>query len=189
MRAFIAIDFDDVLKRDLADLQMRIRSQCPRLSWTKPDQFHLTLKFFADIADEDIMPVCGALDQLAAKSDSFELKIEGVGVFPPSGRVSVVWVGIRDDENRLATLQRRCEDLLVPLGYPAEARHFSPHLTLARNKDLRQSREIRDALTKLHQTDFGSQRITELVFYQSVAERGGHVRKPLSRHALTHSRS
>src|SRR5262245_16859850 len=124
MRSFIAIDFDETIKRDLADLQDRLKSRCPKMTWVKPEQIHLTLKFFGEIADQDIMPISAALDRLAGETSAFDVQVERVGVFPPSGRVNVIWIGIIDPDERLAHLQARCDELLAPLGFPAEGRSF-----------------------------------------------------------------
>jgi 2'-5' RNA ligase len=101
--------------------------------------------------------------------------------------VNVVWVGINDPEKRLAALQSQCEELVSPLGFPPEGRRFSPHLTLARNKDPRRSSEIRTAVALQAEPNFGEQRVEELVFYQSIPGTGGHTHVPLSRHRFTAS--
>src|SRR5262245_8053551 len=118
MRSFIAIDFDETLKKDLAELQERLKKRCPKMTWVKADQFHLTIKFLGEITDQDIIPISKALDHLAAEATPFEVQIENIGVFPPHGRANVVWVGIADAGKKLATLQARCEELLAPLGFP-----------------------------------------------------------------------
>lgn len=182
MRSFIAIDFDDALNCDVADLQASLRSRCPKLTWIRPEQIHLTLKFLGKITDQDIFPIGSALDKCAAEMAPFEIQIEGVGVFPPSGRVNIVWVGITDAEKRLARLQARCEEMLAPLGFSPEGRGFTPHLTIARNKDPRQSGAIRTAVTLQGEPQFGAQRIQELIFYQSTPGPGGHTHHALSRH-------
>jgi 2'-5' RNA ligase len=50
----------------------------------------------------------------------------------------VLWVGIADDEGkgRLSRLFDALENGLVSRGFRREARPFSPHLTIARTRDL-----------------------------------------------------
>ena len=49
-------------------------------------------------------------------------------------RARVLWVGLDDPAGLLAALARDLEAALVPLGFEAEPRAFTPHLTLARFK-------------------------------------------------------
>ena len=44
-------------------------------------------------------------------------------------------MGVSGDMERLSQLQRRIESNLAPLGFAAESRAFTPHLTLARLND------------------------------------------------------
>ena len=50
-------------------------------------------------------------------------------------RVQVVWVGLTGEVEKLGQLQQSIESSLVPLGFAAESRSFTPHLTLARVRD------------------------------------------------------
>ena len=58
-----------------------------------------------------------------------------MGVFPNLRRVQVVWVGMDGEIDKLRQLQKRIEFNLAPLGFAAETRPFTPHLTLARLRD------------------------------------------------------
>jgi 2'-5' RNA ligase len=61
--------------------------------------------------------------------------VSGLGVFPNPKRVQIIWVGLTGELDKLNRLQKRIEEELVPLGFPAEGRAFTPHLTLARVRD------------------------------------------------------
>ncbi|MGH2459354.1 MAG: 2'-5' RNA ligase family protein, partial [Chloroflexota bacterium] len=47
----------------------------------------------------------------------------------------VVWLAVLGDLTALGACQRRVEAATVPLGFPAEARPFKPHLTLGRVRE------------------------------------------------------
>lgn len=55
-------------------------------------------------------------------------------MFPDSKRPRVLWVGLKDEEGTLQTLQAVLEKALESAGFPADPRPFSAHLTLARIK-------------------------------------------------------
>lgn len=182
MRTFIAINFDETVKRELADYQDRLRPDCGRVKWVNPKIMHLTLKFLGEISDRQIVPISSALDELAAQCRPIEITVEGSGTFPPSGSIKVVWVGICDAAGKLAECHKRCDDLLDPLGFPRERRGFSPHLTLARNKDPRNSRGIMSALKRARPMVACEQAVTGVTFYQSTLTREGPIYQVLSRH-------
>jgi 2'-5' RNA ligase len=60
--------------------------------------------------------------------------LKGVGAFPSSERPRVVWAGIQKGIEELKVLQQRVYKITVPLGFVAETRPFSPHVTLGRVK-------------------------------------------------------
>jgi 2'-5' RNA ligase len=47
----------------------------------------------------------------------------------------VVWVGLKGEVEQLGLLQKRLDSVLAPLGFEAEKRSFTPHLTLARVRE------------------------------------------------------
>src|ERR1043166_2984522 len=97
MRAFIAIELNDSIKRGLAKLQEKLLRQCPGLRLVKPEQIHLTVAFLGEIKDSQIEPISKAISAAAGATPEFGFHVEGLGVFPPHGRVSVVWAGVKDD--------------------------------------------------------------------------------------------
>ena len=73
----------------------------------------------------------------------FRLEVKGLGVFPSLKRVQVAWVGISGEIAKLSRLQQRLESNLARLGFTAESRPFTPHLTLARLRNQASSDERR----------------------------------------------
>jgi 2'-5' RNA ligase len=72
-----------------------------------------------------------ALEQVGARHPPFSLRFGGVGAFPDMRRPRVVWMGIEASPALLA-LQRDVASALEGLGFDAEAREYSPHLTMGR---------------------------------------------------------
>lgn len=185
MRTFIAIDFSEGIKARLIALQDRIRSQVPSLSWVKPEQLHLTLKFLGEIDETVVSTVGDAISQVTANFGPFDLSLKGAGTFGHRDSASVIWVGIKDTGQTLYKLQADLESALEPLGFPREDRPFKPHLTLARNKNPRQSQQVRKQVDA--EADFagGCEHVESLTFYQSVLSRAGPAYSVLSTHPLT----
>lgn len=185
MRTFVAIDFDEGIRRQLAALQTRLKPKCPKVKWVDPRQIHLTLKFLGEIAEGRVAAISEALGTLARECRPFEVKVEELGCFPPGGGgVDVLWVGLKDPSEQLAKCQAKCEGFIEPLGFPRERRPFSPHLTLARNRDRGNSVKIRSAFSAEPPVVIGRQTVTGVTFYQSTLTPQGPIYKALSKHAF-----
>jgi 2'-5' RNA ligase len=134
VRTFIAIELDEDLRRKLASLQDRLRSQMPPRSvrWVRPSGIHLTLKFLGDTPRDQVAEVRAALDRAAGAITPFTLSVVDLGCFPNPRRPRIVWVGIREATGGLVQLRDAVERFVSPLGFPTERRSFHPHLTLGR---------------------------------------------------------
>ncbi len=146
IRAFIAIELPDQVKCDLSELLGRIRPGQERaVKWVDPDSIHLTLKFLGNIPAEKAIDVARAIGEAAAEAKPFTLELQGLGAFPNLRSPRVVWVGLGGDVRLIGDLQKRIDQAMIHLGFPAERREFSPHLTLGRLRD-KATREERRSL-------------------------------------------
>ena len=182
MRAFIAIDFDSQIKKQLDDLQRRLRDGPLRLRWTDPAQIHLTVKFLGEVAAEQVAPIQAALDDVARGTAPFEVQVGKVGTFPPGGRPRVVWVGVTPVGDGLMRCRDAVEAAVSPLGFPTEGRAFEPHLTLARCPDPRAGREVFATIEPEREVAVGVQVVTGLVLYESVLTPHGPRYRAIGRH-------
>ena len=136
IRAFIAIELSEDIKRSLTQLQHKLKSGCRApVRWTRPEDTHLTLQFLGDIDPGLTGQITAAMAEAANGVHPFQLRVSSLGVFPDPGRVRVIWVGLTGDLEILGNLQKRIESGLTPLGFTPEARSFTPHLTLGRVRD------------------------------------------------------
>ena len=147
IRSFIAIELSGELKQALTRLQSGLKSgsRTP-VRWVDPNSIHLTLKFLGDIDINMTGKITAAMEEAVRGLHPFQIEMSGLGVFPNPRRVQVVWVGLTGEVERLARLQKRIETGLIPLGFAAESRSFTPHLTLAR---------VRDRATPYEREDLG----------------------------------
>lgn len=133
MRLFIAVELPEVVRQRLANLQSRLRVAAHDVSWTKPENLHITLKFLGEASDEQIDGLCrGALGDIAVAP--MRLRPHGIVLFPPGagGPVRIVACGFAGDVDALCRLQADVESACQRCGIPREGRKFTPHATLAR---------------------------------------------------------
>ena len=133
IRSFIAIELPGELKLELSRLQAGLKTPAhPSVKWVDPDSIHLTLKFLGSIAVDRTDDITGAMNEAVRHIPPFHLAIQNLGVFPNPKQVRVVWVGLGGEVTILTRLKRQLEASLAKLGFAAETRPFSAHLTLAR---------------------------------------------------------
>ena len=143
IRCFIAVELPPQVRRALEDLQGRLGKGRERgAKWVAPAGIHLTLKFLGDVPEERIPLLASAMGRVAAAGSPLALHLAGAGCFPSAERPRVLWVGMAGDAERLAKLQARMQVAMAELGFPREARPFTPHLTLARMRDLASPEEL-----------------------------------------------
>lgn len=136
-RAFVGLALPESYQAALAALRERVSSRLRGgLGWTRPGNWHLTLKFLGDVP----LTGPGGLEQVrealaGVVFSPFVLSGQGGGFFPHVRRPRVAWIGLGRGGAACAGLAAAVETALVPLGYPAEDRPFAAHLTVARIRD------------------------------------------------------
>jgi RNA 2',3'-cyclic 3'-phosphodiesterase len=148
MRLFVAIDLDDPARAAIADEQKRLIRTFGRgdrsLRWVRPDQMHLTLVFIGNVDDSRSPPLVEAMRQ-EIDLPPFTVAFARIGVFPPHGAPSVLWLGVSRGASEAVGVQRIVADRLEKLGVARERRPYHPHLTLGRWKGARASDRRRAA--------------------------------------------
>ena len=130
MRLFVALDIDDAIRERIVRFVEGVHPFAPDARWVKPESMHVTLKFIGEQPDSAVDSIKQALGKVAA--GTIQIEFRGYGFFPTPKSARVFWIGMHAG-SELATLARRIDENLSPLGIPKEDRPFSPHLTLARS--------------------------------------------------------
>lgn len=135
IRAFLAMDPPPEVLRRIVDIQEVLKKTLRGpISWVRPEGIHLTLKFFGDMAAEDLPPISEVVSGQAAGMRALHLNIKGLGVFPGIRRPRVLWLGVGGEVARLIALQGVLDQGFETCGIKKEERPFRAHLTLARIK-------------------------------------------------------
>jgi len=180
LRTFIAIELDSALKAALDHAQEQLSGQIAARSvrWVHVEGIHLTLKFLGDTPVEKVEGVKAALAQAAEEVGPFRLAAKGLGCFPNMRQPRVVWVGVEEPLGALSRLQKAVEAHVGPLGFPAEQRAFSPHLTLGRVQQYAshsEARMIGDAVAGSAVETLGEMQATAVSYIKSDLGPGGAV--------------
>ncbi|HSJ98091.1 MAG TPA: RNA 2',3'-cyclic phosphodiesterase [Myxococcota bacterium] len=138
LRTFFALEIGEEARRAAAALVERLRADpgCGAVRWTRPEAFHVTLRFLGPTPAERVPALAAAVRAQAAGIAPFALALEAVGAFPDERRPRVVFVALEPHEP-VAALAAGVERGVVAAGFPPEARPFHAHLTLGRVRERR----------------------------------------------------
>lgn len=135
MRLFYAVSVPLEFQKQLAQ-QVKINwplEYIEDVSWVKPEQIHLTLRFLGECLPEKLSGLKLAGEITASFFGPFSISIVSFGVFPSLAYPSVLWVGVSFSHD-LFNLVNMLEDKLFKEGHPREKRQFKAHITLGRIK-------------------------------------------------------
>ena len=147
MRVFAALPLPDQAVEKLGKLAAELKARYPDLKAVKPHGMHITMVFFGELNQEQILAVMRAMDSPELKLASIQAVMGGVGQFPPKGQPRVIYCPIRKGGPEIGYLYRVYYRLVSGVeGLSLEGeRDFTPHVTLARLRDV-SSREVADYL-------------------------------------------
>ena len=124
IRLFAAIAIPADIGAELAARQHGLRGA----RWRPPEAFHVTLRFFGDVAEDRARDLDEAL--LALHGAPLALALEGVGAFGEGHDIHALWAGVVENPD-LRRLAGRCERTARAAGLAPEPRTYRPHVTLA----------------------------------------------------------
>lgn len=144
----------------------------PELRWSRPDQWHLTVKFFGPVPDPD--PLAAQVADVVRRHEPFSLSLGGAGAFPSPRRASVLWVGVGEGSDALGSLAAPLLD---------DDRPFRAHLTVARASKARDVRRVVEALDECGESEPWT--VDEVVLFDSDTRPEGAVHTERLRFRLT----
>ncbi|WP_096390216.1 RNA 2',3'-cyclic phosphodiesterase [Halopenitus persicus] len=184
MRAFFAVDLPTDLADRIAEVQGELRA-AEGLRFTDPEQAHITLEFLGDVPDgserggggeSDLDAVIEAGREAVQEADvePFIASVRGLGAFPSTEYIRVVWAGIGDGSAELTRLQAGIESRTTALGYEPDDHEFTPHVTLARMDDARGKGIVQEAI-RTAEADVGSFTVEAVRLKRSTLTESGPV--------------
>jgi len=127
-RLFTALE----IPRDAALSLSLLRGGLPGARWVDVENYHLTLRFIGDVEGPMADDIADALDRV--RRHGFSLTLSGVGQFGGK-KPHALWAGVAASPD-LTALQAEIERICQRLGLPPDPRKFTPHVTLARLKNV-----------------------------------------------------
>ena len=130
MRLFLAIELPDDVRSHLVVARQRLEAGLPKISYTKPQNLHLTLKFLGETDAKKLAAINESLAMI--KSRPMALHACGIDCFPAKGPIRIVTAAMEGTTGPLRALVESIEQRCRFLGYDREQRAYKPHVTLGR---------------------------------------------------------
>jgi 2'-5' RNA ligase len=129
VRLFVALTPPDEVVEELRASTAALHELAPGLRWTRPEQWHLTLAFLGEVADDVIDDLTRRLNRAAVRHPPLSLAFGGGGRFGHR----VLWTGVQGNRAGLRRLADSARAAARRSRLPVEQRPYRPHLTLARS--------------------------------------------------------
>ncbi len=184
IRLFVAIDFPQRLKKQLADLVVSLKKEGYPLALEKEENFHLTLKFLGWCQEKKLGEIEQAIKKVSQEISPFWFKPTTIGYFLKESLI--LWVGVEAHEE-LLKLVKHLEKEMAKIGFKKEKREFLPHLTLGRRRraiPAAKWRKIAEEIREKYQSAFSGFKVEEIVLMRSTLTPHGSIYSLLNTFSL-----
>ena len=182
VRAFLAFEIPSSIRSRLADIQQGWRRELPRARWTRPQGWHLTLKFLGGVEPPVLEALTAELAPALAGLPTVSVRLSGTGFFPNPSRPRVAWVG--GSAPGAGVVVEAVEAVAEAIGLEPEKRPWTIHLTQARLKERWPKPAVESYLERGRELVFEPFDCREVVLFKSDLQPGGAVYTALERMPL-----
>lgn len=183
MRFFIALEIPDENKEQFQAIQNSLHILIPQARLTTPDKIHLTLAFIGEQPDQLKNKLTQILQDSVAGISPFEITPAYLDGFPNIHHPQVLWVGVKDDIDKIFIIHERIHDGLQYLHLPADERRFIPHITIAKlnnHPPLTIERNLERNLEQVMAENFEPIPIVSIKLFASIPAGGLHKHNTLA---------
>jgi 2'-5' RNA ligase len=179
VRAFLAFEIPSSVRSRLAEIQQGWRRELPRARWTRPEGWHLTLKFLGEVDPPVLAALTAELAPELAGLPLVTVALRGTGFFPSPARPRVAWVGGSADGADVVV--QAVEAAAAAVGLERETRPWTIHLTQARLKARWPKAAVESYLDRGREIILGPFDCREVVLFKSDLQPRGAVYTALER--------
>jgi 2'-5' RNA ligase len=132
MRLFIAVNFDEQVKKDICGMIEKIEKYAVQGRFVKKEHMHLTLEFLGEVPRERVESIVSAMEHI--QTPPLILSLSDLGYFKREGG-DIYWLGIKENKE-LMDMQAELCNLLLKKGFLLQRREYRPHITIGREVKL-----------------------------------------------------
>jgi RNA 2',3'-cyclic 3'-phosphodiesterase len=155
VRIFIAVEVPEgEVKNRIIGSMRAVSESGADLKPVEPQNIHITLRFLGEVTTAKLESIKLELNKITF--NSFDVSLQGVGVFPDYKHINVIWVAVDEGNIGLVDLYERINNVLRGVGIPSDIRGLSPHITVARVRSGRNKENLSKTISGLKDIEFGT---------------------------------
>jgi 2'-5' RNA ligase len=156
------------IPEDIALSLEGLRGGLPGARWIDPENYHITLRFIGDVDERRAADLEAGFARV--RRPAFRVTLDGLGVFGSRRPHSIV--AKVDHSAELKALHNEQEQIAQRYGLAPDPRKFTPHVTLARIRDVR-PHAVADYIGLRSSPRRRSFEVSRFVLFSSRPSRGG----------------
>ncbi len=141
VRTFVALLIPASWIEHLGTIERELGQTISGLSWVKPENMHITIRFLGDLGDSGVKRAGEAARRGAEGHAAFRARLGAPGAFPSLERPRVLWTGLSEGTDAAIALAKSVNQSLKEGGFGPPDKPFRPHITLARVRERAQGME------------------------------------------------
>lgn len=177
MRMFIATDIGE--REEIINVEKKLETMQGKIKLVEPWNIHLTLKFLGETSEKLIPEIKEVMEEASKDISPFSCELAGIGAFPSANYIRIIWIGLKDN-GETKRIAQRLEEGLESYGFKREKREFTPHITIARVKNVKDKQEMKLFLQKYANASFGKVNIDSIVLKKSELKKEGPIYETLT---------
>ena len=173
-RLFAAIktEPDLVFLQKYGELRAALRHES--IKWVQEQSVHVTLHFFGETDEQRIPLICKTLKEVAETTNSFMLRLEGLGIFGSVYAPRVIWTGLAP-QKEILELMKRVKAGLAASGFEIDQQNLVPHLTLGRIKMLQDKVLFQRVIERYKDLSSAGEMAGKMILFESILKPSGPV--------------
>ncbi len=145
-RLFLGVDLPAPAKGACQGISRELKKTGADVKWVEEANFHVTLKFLGDVAEDRIREVADSCEAVTGSQRGFFFSLKDLGAFPSATAPRTLWIGVQASEKPFERLAQDLEEVLGRTGFKKEGRAFHPHVTIGRVRSPRNRVHLIEAL-------------------------------------------
>lgn len=173
LRAFIAVPISDSIKNELKIVQDKLSKSEKSLKLVNVLNMHITIAFLGQITPEQTENINSIINHITCSMEPFKIDISGLGYFGKRSCPNIIFADLKNYK-ALSAIYLSLKNKLKQIDLELEDREFTPHLTLARNKN-NQKINISKIIENLKNHKFGKQKVSRIELIKSTLTPTGSI--------------
>src|SRR5687767_11644786 len=93
-RMFCAFELPETVRTRIQTHAKQVREAVPEAtaSWSRPDNIHLTVKFFGNVEPKRVPVITATAERIVKEFSPIQIEVGKTGVFPRPSRPQVLWI-------------------------------------------------------------------------------------------------